>query len=160
MKRVLPALLAAAILAGCGKKGAPGSPAAPSDADLVLATWQKWNAAAQAGDGSAAWSCLSKRSRAQRALLYQADAERLRALSGPALEAAVKSLGVPARPGMSAEALAAASLGAELRRKPIWSLNGKVEVKGDAAVLSFPGGPRAGFVREDGAWRLDDPSSR
>jgi hypothetical protein len=153
-----------------GKAGAPGT-VPLTDAQAVETVWKRWQECVAGGDGNGAWSCLSKRSKADRATLYRADAARFKGLSGAELETEARAWGVGAAAiqGMDAEGLAALALGRELRRldRSTAGLTGKIstaDIQGDVAVLRLaPASGRAdavAFVREDGGWRLDDAESR
>lgn len=168
------ACVVAVVAMGCdrgpGKAGTPGT-VAPTDAQAVEAAWKRWKQCAANGDGSGAWSCLSKRTRADRSTLYRADAARLKGLEGAELDAEARSWGLDARAirGLEAEGLAAVALGRELRR-PDCAAAGQADafpgadIKGDLAIVRVEAAPgrveAIAFVREDGAWRLDDAESR
>ncbi len=172
--RLRLACVVAVVALGCdrgpGKAGSPGT-AVPTDAQSVEAAWKRWQECVTGGDGSGAWSCLSKRTRADRSTLYRADAARLKGLSGPELDAEARSWGLDAGAirGLGAEGLAALALGRELRRpecaaaEQAGAFTG-ADIKGDLAVVLVKvasGRTEAiAFVREDGAWRLDDAESR
>lgn len=164
----------AALALGCdrgpGKSGVPG--AVPlTDAQAVEAAWKRWLECGAAGDGSGAWSCLSKRSRAERSALFRADAERIKGLSGAALNNEAREWGVSgaAIQGLDAEGLGALALGRELRRQrraagAPGSRFAGVDIKGDLAIARVTAtegeAEILAFVREEGTWRLDDLESR
>ncbi|KAF0245214.1 MAG: hypothetical protein FD180_1761 [Planctomycetota bacterium] len=170
MKRGLAILLVVAA-AACDRKAGNGSPPAPapppSDAQAAIEAWKTWVACAAAGDGARAWACLSKRTRAERASLYRADAARIRRLSGSSLDAEARSWGVAADKLAAAgpEDLAILALTREFRRPGGASVSRIVEtsvsLEGDVARVTSEGRPQPiALVREDGGWKLDDTASR
>lgn len=167
MKRCRAAMVFLAMLAGCNRgPGAPPLPAKPTDAQAAEAAWKRWQGAAQGADGVAAWGCLSKRTRTDRAAFYKADAARVKSLTGAALETEARNWGVPAAAlaTMGTEEFAAAALSREFRRAaPVSQFTG-VTVTGDVAIVTVKrpdGRPESvALIREDNAWRLDDAESR
>jgi hypothetical protein len=174
MKRSLW-LFAAVALAGCDK--GPGNGAAPpggapmTDAQAAEASWKQWHERVLARDGKAAWECLSKRTRAERSLLYRADAARIRGLSGAALDAESRAWGSTATAiaGASAEDLAALALAKEFGRPDRAEAErtlqvAAVTVSGEVATirLSSPGRPAAhvALIKDEGRWKLDDLESQ
>ncbi|MCC6740736.1 MAG: hypothetical protein IT452_16965 [Planctomycetia bacterium] len=138
-----------------------------TDAQAIVAAWARWSACATAADGAGAWACLSKASQAEREALFRAEAARLRSLSGAAAESEAREWGVPpadlAR--MDASRLATVALSRQFRtaERPPPAPAGPPEIRGDAAVLRLGAADAqdaVGFVREDGAWRIDDEASR
>lgn len=170
VRRAAPVMMVVAALAGCDRAPGGGGPDAKppmTDGQAIEAAWARWTSCAAAADGEGAWACLSKASQGERSALLRAEAARLRGLSGPAAESEARLWGVPAAelPRMDASRLAILSLAQQFRTadRPPAPPSGPPEIHGDAAVLKLGEGDSrdaVGFVREDGAWRIDDAASR
>jgi len=123
----------------------------------------------KAGDATGAWARMSRASREERSALQRGEVERLALLPAEGRALRAKELGIPEGVEPTAEALAIAALGRELRRPERRAFEAARRVTGVfrrdgltvvTTALAGGGEETIVLVEEDGGWRLDAPGSR
>lgn len=168
----MAALLAAAVLAGCGKDDSGSGGGSSSGGGSASAqkspeeAFKEFKAAGERGDADALWNSMSRKTREKFVEMFRKQIEQINKRGDEEWEEAAKDLGKPAAElkKMSAEEFARLAMGKEMteedeREKAKALTMDKSEIKGDVAIVHVTKkGDRKdvmALVKEDGSWKMD-----
>ena len=163
------ALLALAVLAGCGKddsSSSGGSGGSASSQKTPEEAFKEFKAAGEAGDAKALWNSMSKKSHAKIATEMQKMIDQINKKGDQEWEEAAKELGKPAAelkkmtPEEFGQLFVAMKMTTpEEKEKAKKLVLDKVEMRGEIAVLftTKANGKKdlVALVKEDGTWKAD-----